>query len=268
MKRRAPLRHRSILAALAASVLLLFLALPTLTLVARGGASGVRGIFGDAELRGAIALTVLTATISTLLAALLGTPLAYWLARHDFRGRSLVQAILDLPLLIPHPVAGIALLILLARGSPIGGALLAVGIRVVGTPLGIVAAMLFVSAPIYVSAAREAIADVDPRYEGVARTLGDSFRASVYRVTLPMAWRGLLAGAVTAWARAASEFGAIVILAWQPRVASVLAYDRFTTFGMREALPVAAALLILALVPLALIRALGGERRAAAAQRL
>ena len=208
MRTARRLRSGSVLAALAASALLLFLALPTLTLLARGGAGGVRGIFADAELRAALALTVATATASTLIAALLGTPLAYWLARREFRGRALVQAVLDLPLLIPHPVAGIALLILLTRGSPLGAALLAIGVRVVGSPLAIVVAMLFVSAPIYVSAAREAIADVDPRYEAVARTLGDSFRDSVHRVTLPMAWRGLLAGAVTAWARAASEFGA------------------------------------------------------------
>ena len=260
MRTARRLRSGSVLAALAASALLLFLALPTLTLLARGGAGGVRGIVADAELRAALALTVATATASTLIAALLGTPLAYWLARREFRGRALVQAVLDLPLLIPHPVAGIALLILLTRGSPLGAALLAIGVRVVGSPLAIVVAMLFVSAPIYVSAAREAIADVDPRYEAVARTLGDSFRDSVHRVTLPMAWRGLLAGAVTAWARAASEFGAIVILAWQPRVASVLSYDRFTTYGLREALPVAAALVLLALVPIALLRALGGRR--------
>ena len=256
-------RRGSVLAALAASALLLFLALPTLTLLAKGGASGARGLFSDAELRGAIALTLLTATASTLIAALLGTPLAYGLARSRFRGRSLVQAVVDLPLLIPHPVAGIALLVLLSRGAPLGAALLALGLRVVGSPLAIVVAMLLVSAPIYVSAAREAIADVDPRYEGVARTLGDSFRDSVHRVTLPMAWRGLLAGAVTAWARAASEFGAIVILAWQPRVASVLSYDRFTTYGLSEALPVAAALVLLALVPLAALRALGSRRATA-----
>ena len=267
MSARRALRGGSVLAALAASALLLFLAVPTLTLVAKGGAGGVRGLFSDAELLGAIALTFLTATASTLIAALLGTPLAYWLARSTFRGRSLVQAVLDIPLLIPHPVAGIALLVILARGSPLGATLLALGIRVVGSPTAIVVAMLFVSAPIYVSAAREAIADVDPRYEGVARTLGDSFRDSVHRVTLPMAWRGLLAGAVTAWARAASEFGAIVILAWQPRVASVLAYDRFTTYGLSAALPVAAALVLLAFIPLVALRALGGRRGAATVAR-
>lgn len=256
---RARERIATVVAAVAASLLLLFLAVPTLVLVARGGTTGVHGLFADAELRDAIALTMLAATSSTLIAMLLGTPLAWWLARHDFRGRSLIDALLDLPLLIPHPVAGIALLLVLARGSALGAALLSAGIRVVGTPIGIVAAMLFVSAPLYVSAAREAIARVDARYEGVARTLGDTPWRALRRVTLPLARRGLLAGAVVSWARASSEFGAIVILAYHPRVASVLSYDRLTSYGLREALPVAAALVIVALVPLLLLRALGSR---------
>ena len=257
MSGRSRQRVATVVAALAASLLLLFLAVPTVALVVRGGAGGLGGLFTDAELRAAIVLTVVTATCSTAIAVALGTPLAWSLARHDFRGRSLVDAVLDLPLLIPHPVAGIALLLVLARGSPLGAALLAAGIRVVSTPLGIVAAMLFVSAPLYVSAAREAIARVDPRYEGVARTLGDTRWRAWRRVTLPLARRGLLAGAVVSWARASSEFGAIVIIAYHPRVASVLSYDRLTSYGLREALPVAAALVIVALVPLVLLRALG-----------
>jgi len=266
VSQRARERIATVVAAVAASLLLLFLAVPTLTLVARGGTSGVHGLVADAELREAIALTMLAATASTLIAMLLGTPLAWSLARHDFRGRSLVDALLDLPLLIPHPVAGIALLLVLARGSALGAALLGAGIRVVGTPIGIVAAMLFVSAPLYVSAAREAIARVDSRYEGVARTLGDTPWRALRRVTLPLARRGLLAGAVVSWARASSEFGAIVILAYNPRVASVLSYDRLTSYGLHEALPVAAALVIVAVVPLLLLRALGAQPRGAGAR--
>ncbi len=258
---RARERIATVVAAVAASLLLLFLAVPTVALVARGGTAGVHGLFADAELRDAIALTMLAASASTLIAMLLGTPLAWWLARHDFRGRALIDAVLDLPLLIPHPVAGIALLLVLARGSALGAALLGAGIRVVGTPIGIVAAMLFVSAPLYMSAAREAIARVDERYEGVARTLGDTRWRALRRVTLPLARRGLLAGAVVSWARASSEFGAIVILAYHPRVASVLSYDRLTSYGLREALPVAAALVLVALIPLLLLRALGTSRR-------
>ena len=103
---------------------------------------------------------------------------------------------------------------------------------------------------------------VEPRFEAVARTLGDSAWRSFRRVTLPLARRGLVAGAVVTWARAVSEFGAIVILAYQPRVASVLAYDRFTSAGLSGALPVAAALVLLAIVPLIVLRALnaGGTR--------
>jgi molybdate/tungstate transport system permease protein len=136
------------------------------------------------------------------------------------------------------------------------------GLRVVGTPLGIVAAMAFVSAPLYLSAAREAFARIDTRYEAVARTLGDPPWRAFRRVTLPLARRGLVAAAVVMWARAVSEFGAIVVLAYNPKVASVLSYDRFTSFGLDEALPVAAVLALLALIPLTFLRALRPERGA------
>jgi molybdate/tungstate transport system permease protein len=166
---------------------------------------------------------------------------------------------MDLPLVIPHPVAGIALLLVLGRASPVGSVLYAAGLRVAGSSTGIVCAMLFVSAPLYVSAAREAFARVDARYESVARTLGDDAWRAFRRVTLPLSARGLTAAGVVMWARAVSEFGAIVILTYNPKVASVLSYDRFTSFGLSEALPVAAVLVLLALVPLAALRALRGN---------
>ena len=254
--------HRAItvLAALASSLLLLFLAVPIGKLIGSGGVAGVRQLATDAELRGALGLTALTATAATVLGVLGGTPLAWLLARRSFRGRAVLSAVLDLPLLIPHPVAGIALLLLLGRESAVGGALLAAGLRVVGTPLGIVAAMLFVAAPLFISGAREAFARVDPRYEAVARTLGDQPLQAFLRITLPLSRRGLIASAVVMWARAVSEFGAIVVLTYNPKVASVLSYDRFTSFGLREALPVAAVLAVLALIPLTALRTLrGGE---------
>jgi molybdate/tungstate transport system permease protein len=95
------------------------------------------------------------------------------LARRTFRGKAFLAAIMDLPLVIPHPVAGIALLLVLGRSSAVGSALYAAGLRVAGSPTGIICAMLFVSAPLYVSAARESFARVDARFEAVARTLGD-----------------------------------------------------------------------------------------------
>ena len=254
-------RLLSVLAALAGSLLLLFLAAPLVELVGTNGGEGLRRLGSDAELRDSLLLTALCATTATLVGVIGATPLAYLLARREFPGRAVLAAVLDLPLLIPHPVAGIALLLLLGRESAVGSAALEMGFRIVGTPLGIIAAMLFVSAPLFVSGAREAFAKVDPRYEGVARTLGDSPWRAFYRVTLPLAGRGLLASSVVMWARAVSEFGAIVILTYNPKVASVLSYDRFTSYGLSEALPVAAALALLALLPLTILRALRTESR-------
>jgi molybdate/tungstate transport system permease protein len=258
--RARPLSIAPILGALLASLLLLFLLLPVGELVLIGGASGVRRLFTDRELISALWLTAFTATVATATGVLLGTPMAYLLARHRFRGRALVAAALDLPLVLPHPVAGIALLLVLGRDSAIGGALGSFGIRVVSSPLGIVAAMLFVSAPLYVSGAREAFARVNRRYESVAQTLGDTPAQALRRVTLPLAGRGLLAAAVVMWARAVSEFGAIVILAHYPKTISVLSFDRFAAFGLTEAIPVAAVLVLVALIPLATLRALRTDR--------
>jgi len=249
----------TIVSATAASLLLLFLVAPIGELVVQGSVSGLRRLGSDTELQGALVLTALTATIATFIGVVGGTPLAYLLARRHFRGRAILAALLDLPLVIPHPVAGIALLLVLGRDSMMGGVLLAAGLRVVGTPIGIVCAMLFVSAPLFVSGAREAFARVDPRFEGVARTLGDPPGRVFRRITLPLAGRGLLASAVVMWARAVSEFGAIVILTYNPKTVSVLSYDRFTTYGLGEAIPVAAVLVLIALVPLALMRALRAE---------
>lgn len=246
----------TVVSALFASLFLLFLVAPLIGLVGAGGASGVRQLAADAELRGALSLTVITATTATLCAVLGGTPVAYLLARRRFVGRALVVAILDLPLLVPHPVAGIALLLVLGRASPLGAALFDAGLRLTGSVFGIVCAMLFVSAPLYVTGAREAFARVDRRYEAVARTLGDDAWQAFRRVTLPLSIRGLSAAAIVMWARAVSEFGAIVILTYNPKVVSVLSYDRFTSSGLGGALPVAAVLVLLAIVPLAALRAL------------
>jgi molybdate/tungstate transport system permease protein len=254
----------SIVAALAASLLLLFILAPIAGLVVTGGASGLGRLTSDAELRSSLVLTVGTALAATFIGIIGGTPLAWLLARKRFRGRALVAAVIDLPLVIPHPVAGIALLLVLGRGSPAGRALLALGLRIVGTPSGIICAMVFVAVPLYVSAAREAFARVDPRYEAVARTLGDPAWRAFRRITLPLAGRGLTAAGVTMWARAVSEFGAIVILTYNPKVASVLSYDRFASYGLDEALPVAAVLVLLALVPLVALRALRGRDETAA----
>jgi len=255
--------HRSTVAHaiawLLGALLLLFLAVPIILLVAFG-AAGVGDAIRDPDTIAALETTFFTATSATLIAALCGTPIAYALSRVSFRGRSVIAAIVDLPLLIPHPVAGIAILLLVSRDTAFGSALLDMGLRVVGAPAGIVAAMLFVSAPLYISAAREAFARVDKQFEFVARTLGDTPWTAFRRVTLPLARRGLASAAIVTWARAVSEFGAVVVLAYNPKVVSVLSYDRFTTGGLAQALPIAATLVLVSIVPLIALRALRYDR--------
>lgn len=235
---------------------MLFIVGPLVRLVLEAGPMSLATAFADGEVRASIVLTVVCATAATIFGALLGLPLAWALARRDFPGRRLVQGLVDLPVVVPHPVAGIALLLFLGRRSAIGGALADLGLEVVNHAPGIVAAMAFVSIPILVSGAREAFASVDPRLERVARSLGDTPAAAFRRVTLPLAGRGIIAAALLAWARAVSEFGAVVVLTYNPKAASVLIFDRFTTDGLTGALPAALALLLVALAVFLVVRLL------------
>jgi len=249
---------RVILAGLGAC-LVLFVVGPLLRLLLESSPRHLAEAIQDPELRASIALTVATATAATLLGALLGIPLAYLLARRSFPGRRIVQGIIDLPVVIPHPVAGIALLLFLGRRSTVGGILSHIGLEFVSHVPGIVAAMLFVSVPILVSGAREAFRGVDPQLERVARTLGDTAWGAFRRVTLPLAGRGILAGSILAWARSVSEFGSIVILTYNPKVASIFIFDRFTAFGLPAAVPAAVILLLVALAVFLLVRVLQPE---------
>ena len=257
---RRPLWSRVGLAALGAC-LVLFVVGPLLRLLWESSPSSLVDALRDQELRASIALTVFTATVATVLAALFGVPLAYLLARRPFPGRRIVQGLVDLPVVIPHPVAGIALLLFLGRRSPVGGTLAHLGLEFVSHVPGIIAAMLFVSAPILVSGAREAFQGVDPQLERVARTLGDTGWSAFRRVTLPLAARGILAGSILAWARSVSEFGSIVILTYNPKVASIYIFDRFTAFGLRAAVPAAVILLLVAITVFVAVRVLQPEER-------
>lgn len=251
---------RVVLAALGAC-LVLFILGPLLRLLFFASPESLGAALRDTELRDSIVLTVFTASLATVIAALFGVPLAYLLARRNFPGRRLVQGLIELPVVVPHPVAGIALLLFLGRRSEVGGALAHLGLEFVSHVPGIVAAMLFVSAPILVSGAREAFRGVDPQLERVARTLGDTGWGAFRRVTLPLAGRGVLAGSILAWSRSVSEFGSIVILTYNPKVASIYIFDRFTAYGLQAAVPAAVILLLVALTVLVVVRVLQPEER-------
>jgi molybdate/tungstate transport system permease protein len=236
-------------------LLLLFVLVPLVaTIFASSPGEFVTGVTDKGVLT-SLWVTFAAALVATVIAMVLGVPLAYLLARREFWGKSLVQGLIDLPIIIPHTAAGVALLMVFGRRGLLGEPLASVGVYFTENFAGIVVAMLFVSLPLLLDTSRETFALVDQRLEGVARTLGASPWAAFRRVTLPLAWRGIVAGSVLMWARGISEFGAVVILAYNPKAISVLVYERFAGFGLSAALPVTILLLILALVILVLVRA-------------
>ena len=159
----------------------------------------------------ALRLSAITSTFTLVIAMIIGTPLAYILARRNFPGKALVDMLLDLPIVLPPTVAGVALLVTLGRRGVVGEHLDNVDIAF--TTTAVVLAQLFVSAPFYIRTAKAGFEAVEPRLEGVAWTLGSSELRTFLRVTLPLAWPSIVAGAILCWARALSELGATLIFA-------------------------------------------------------
>ena len=198
----------------------------------------------DPAVSKSILLTLYASFLATLIAVIFGTPLAYVMSRHVFPGKSLLESIIDVPVIIPHSVAGIALYALLMRRGAVGTAFSNLGIVFEDSLWGIVAAMLFVSIPFYVNAARDGFQSVNPHLEYVARTLGASQWRTFYRISLPLTSRHLFSGALMAWARGVSEFGAVIMIAFYPMIAPVFIYYRFTTHGLEGSQPVAVLLIL------------------------
>jgi len=260
---RSPARSLSLTLVfwLCGSLLLGFILLPLLRLTASQSAASLQRVAAMEDVRLAIRLSLEGAFLTALLAALFGVPLAYLLARGRFPGRALVAAVVDLPLAVPHTVAGIALLFVLGRDGIIGAPAAALfGIKFWGTLAGIVAAMLFVSIPYTVNAARIGFEAVDPRLEMTARTLGLGPWQVLRRITLPLAWRSIATGLTLTYARAISEFGAVVVLVYYPMSAPVKIYELFLRFGLDDAAAMSVLLLAIALGLFILLRLLAFGR--------
>jgi molybdate/tungstate transport system permease protein len=235
---------------------LFFISFPLLNMLIGTEPSVLYRTLLEEEVRDSISLTLYASLLATSIALVGGIPLAYLLARVDFPGKSFVEGIIDVPIVIPHSAAGIALLMVFGREFFLGRAFDAIGIRFTGSVAGIVIAMLFVSVPFLIDAAREGFESVDPRLEKVGRTLGATHWQTFWKISLPLAWRGILAGAIMMWARGISEFGAVLILTYHPMVAPILIYERFETYGLRYARPAAVLLILICLFIFAALRAL------------
>jgi molybdate transport system permease protein len=192
---------------------LLFLTIPVASLFLRITPEAFLESLQNPVVLDALFLSLVTASASLFIVIIMGTPLAYLNARTSYWGKEVVDTLIDLPIVMPPAVAGIALLMAFGRRGVIGEYLNAFGIQIAFTTLAVVMAQTFVASPFYIRQARASFQAVDRTYEDAARTLGAGRLRVFFRVTVPIAWAGLVSGAILTFARALGEFGATIMFA-------------------------------------------------------
>jgi len=242
------------------TLVLLFIVIPLIGLFSGVGWARLSEAFFSQEIISSVLLTMKVSFLGTCLILVTGLPLAYLIARHEFTGKSIVESIIDIPVMIPHTAAGIALLMAFNRGV-MQRFCESVGIRLLDTETGIMAAMMFLSAPFLINGAKEGFKNVDPKLENVALTLGAGRFSVFFRVVLPNARKDIINGMLMMWSRGLGEFGAVVIIAYHPMIAPVLIYDRFNNYGLSYSAPVAAVMIVVSLTTFLLIRGLNNRKR-------
>jgi len=214
VSRRSTLGAPPALLLVPALVAATFLVVPLATLVIATPWSRFFELLGTEAVRDALGITALTSVATVIACLLLGTPLAWLLARVEFRGRSLLRAAVTVPLVLPPVVAGVALVTALGRNGLIGGLLRDLtGVTIPYTTVAVVLAHTFASMPFYVLAVEGALRASGEEYDVVAASLGATRWTTFRRITLPLALPGVLAGAILAWARSLGEFGATITFA-------------------------------------------------------
>ncbi|MFZ2535810.1 ABC transporter permease [Methanothrix sp.] len=190
-----------------------FIALPVVALFLRSPLDTTLRSLHDPVVIDALRLSLMTSTVTTITVVFMGTPIAYVSARFRYFGKELADSLIDLPVIMPPAVAGIALLMAFGRMGILGRYLDAFGVSIAFTTLAVIIAQVFVSSPFYIRQARTSFEDVDIALENAARTLGGSRVYAFFHVILPIAINGLISGAIMAFARSLGEFGATIMFA-------------------------------------------------------
>jgi len=251
------------LTACSSTVIVAFILFPLFEMVTQPSLSALGEAAADRDVVRAIWLSIYASGMAALISLVFGTPFAYLLARRSFFGKKFLESVIDLPIMIPHPVVGIAILSIAGRNHWLGRAMQQIGIEVMGTTTGLVTVLTFVGLPFYVNTAKAGFEAIPERLENVSRSLGASAATTFFRVTLPLGWRSMVVGMIMCTARAVSEFGAVVIVAYHPMVAPVMIYERFTAYGLKYSQPVAVWLILVCLVLFLLIRFFSAPKKKA-----
>jgi molybdate/tungstate transport system permease protein len=233
------------------TLLILFIVVPLFRMIISTTPRELVRAAVDPEVIGSIFLTLRASLWATIVAFGLGVPLAFVLARSRFFGKKIIEGLIDIPVIIPHTAAGMALLMVWGRESLFTRW---TGLSIIGTEAAISLGMFFVSVPFLINSAKEAFKLIDVRYEKTAITLGATTWKAFTTVSLPMARKAIISGGIMMWARGISEFGAVVILAYHPMTAPVLIFERFQNYGLKYALPVTVLLIIISLVIFIVLR--------------
>ena len=237
-------------------IVLLFIIAPLISMFVNSSLGELTETAKDQEVRSSIWLTLWTSMAATALFAIAAIPFSYLLARKDFPLKGLISGIIDVPIVIPHPVAGIALLCVVSRGTFLGQAADKMGFSFVGSSLGIMLAMAFVSIPFLVNSARDGFATVPVRLEKAALSLGASPLRVFFTISVPLASRSIISGLILMWARGMSEFGAVLIIAYHPMITPVLIHERLGTFGLKYVRPIAVLFVSICLILFIILRLL------------
>nr|HET6902378.1 ABC transporter permease [Ktedonobacteraceae bacterium] len=219
-----------------AGILLVYLVSPVIYFFFFYSWSQTGAALSDPVAQDALITSVLTATVTSGITALLGIPLGYVLARRNFPGRQVLILLIYLPLVFPPVVSGILLLVLYGPYGLVGSPFATAGLELDSTFVGIVLAQVFVASPFVIIAARSAFEAVDPALEEVAATLGKSNWQIFWRINLPAARLGILAGLLLGWLRALGEFGATAVMAYHPYTLPVYVYVQLSGLGVQPAL--------------------------------
>jgi molybdate transport system permease protein len=211
--RRRRFDSGKLLVAIPAALFIAFILAPVSALFVRSSPGAFLAALQQADVQEALRLSALTTAITLACAVAFGTPIAYLLARWSFPGRTLLDTFVDLPIVVPPAVAGVALLIAFGRRGLFAPALAAAGIQLSFTTAAVVLAQLFVASPFYIRAARAGFVAVDRRIEEASAVLGAGRLETFWRITVPLALPSLIGGAVLTWARALGEFGATIMIA-------------------------------------------------------
>ncbi|WP_425601410.1 ABC transporter permease [Halobaculum magnesiiphilum] len=234
-------------------VLLLYYVVPLVSLFLSVPAGEILARMNSPTVVDSATTSLLSASISTVIATSFGLPLAYWLARTDGAITKIVLAVVVLPLVLPPTVGGIVLLTVFGPNSPLGEAAIAAGFPLTRSLAGVVLAQTFVASPFVVVTAKAAFESVDQTLEYASRSLGKSRWTTARNVTLPLAGPGILAGITLAFARAIGEFGATMMLAYYPRTMPVQIWVAFIELGLDNAYPVAILLVLIAAAALLIL---------------